>query len=179
MSIKRLLSVTLVLGLLTSVSFSNDLILNNTQTKVLFSPNGGCTEAIINEIDNAQSEILVHAYSFTSVPIAKALLEAHKRGVNVQAILDRVQSSNKYSSGTFLANSKIPPYIDTQHRIQHNKVMVIDEKTLITGSFNFTKKAESDNAENLLILKCPDLAKLYRENWNRHREHLEKLEPRY
>jgi len=56
--------------------------------KVYFSPNGGCTEAIVNEIKNAKSEILVQAYSFTSAPIAKALVEAHKRAVKVSAILD-------------------------------------------------------------------------------------------
>ena len=50
--------------------------------EVFFSPNGGCTEAMIDEIQNAKGSILVQAYSFTSAPIAKALLNAHKRGVS-------------------------------------------------------------------------------------------------
>jgi phosphatidylserine/phosphatidylglycerophosphate/cardiolipin synthase-like enzyme len=57
---------------------------------VYFSPHGGCTDAIIKELDNAKSTILVQAYSFTSAPIAKALLDAHKRGGKVEIILDKV-----------------------------------------------------------------------------------------
>jgi phosphatidylserine/phosphatidylglycerophosphate/cardiolipin synthase-like enzyme len=146
--------------------------------QVCFSPNGGCTEAIIKQIDDAKSKILIQAYSFTSTPIAKALLEAHKRGVKVEAILDKSQKTQNYSSATFLANSRIPTFIDSVHAIAHNKVMIIDGKIVITGSFNFTKAAESKNAENLLILQSPELAKLYTENWNRHLDHSEPYEPR-
>jgi phosphatidylserine/phosphatidylglycerophosphate/cardiolipin synthase-like enzyme len=67
----------------------------------------------------------------------------------------------------------IPTFIDSAHAIAHNKVIVIDRETVITGSFNFTKAAEQHNAENLLILKNKDLAKLYVENWNRHKLHSE------
>ena len=56
-----------------------------------------------------------------------------------------------------LANSGIPTYIDDKHAIAHNKIMVIDRQTIITGSFNFTKAAEEKNAENLLILKSSEL----------------------
>ncbi|MDR3605428.1 MAG: phospholipase D-like domain-containing protein [Syntrophaceae bacterium] len=80
-----------------------DLVLTNPPVQVYFSPTGGCTDAIVKEIDNAKSEILVQAYSFTSTPIAKSLLEAHKRGVKVEAILDKSQKSQKYSGATFLA----------------------------------------------------------------------------
>jgi phosphatidylserine/phosphatidylglycerophosphate/cardiolipin synthase-like enzyme len=146
--------------------------------QVCFSPNAGCTDAIIKQIDDAKSEILVQAYSFTSTPIAKALLEAHKRGVNVEVILDKSQKSQKYSGATFLANSRIPTFIDSSHAIAHNKIMIIDRKIVITGSFNFTKAAESKNAENLLILQSPELAKLYTENWYHHKEHSEPYAPR-
>jgi phosphatidylserine/phosphatidylglycerophosphate/cardiolipin synthase-like enzyme len=100
-----------------------------------------------------KSEILVQAYSFTSTPIAKALVEAHKRGVKVEAILDKSQRTEKYSSATFLANSVIPTFIDARHAIVHNKIIVLDRDTVITGSFNFTRAAEEKNAENFLIIK--------------------------
>ncbi|HTR44450.1 MAG TPA: phospholipase D-like domain-containing protein, partial [Thermodesulfovibrionales bacterium] len=58
-----------------------------------------------------------------------------------------------YSAADFTFNMGIPTYIDAQHAIAHNKVMIIDKETVITGSFNFTKAAEERNAENLLILK--------------------------
>ena len=180
MALKRfsVCSTLLIILTICSLSHSTDLVLNNTPVKVLFSPNGGCTEAIVTEIDDAKSEILVQAYSFTSAPIAKSLLEAHKRGVKVQAILDKSQRTANYSSATFLANSGIPTFIDAAHPIAHNKVMIIDGTSVISGSFNFTKAAEK-NAENLLIIKSEEMAKLYKDNWDIHRQHSEPLAPRY
>ena len=96
----------------------------DTPVKVYFSPKGGCTEAIISEIDQTKADILVQPYSFTSAPIAKVLVDAHKRGVKVLAILDRSQRSGKYTSATFLTNAGIPAYIDGSHAITHNKIMI-------------------------------------------------------
>ncbi len=143
-------------------------------TDVYFSPNGGGTTAIVNEIQAARQEILVQAYSFTSTPIAKALLDAHKRGVKIDAILDKSQKSAKYSSATFLSNAGVPVLIDNHHAIAHNKIMIIDKSVLITGSFNFTKAAEEKNAENLLIMKGnqPLIAKYIR-NFEEHKGHSE------
>jgi phosphatidylserine/phosphatidylglycerophosphate/cardiolipin synthase-like enzyme len=142
-------------------------------TKVCFSPNGGCTEAIVKEINAAKSEILLQAYSFTSAPIAKALLNAHKRGVKVEAILDKSQRKEKYTSATFLVNAGIATFIDDKHAIAHNKIMVIDKESVVTGSFNFTKAAEEKNAENVLVIKSKELAQMYLDNWMKHREHSE------
>ncbi len=139
--------------------------------EVFFSPNSGSTAAIIREIDRARSEILVQAYSFTSAPIANTLLNAHKRGIKVEVILDKSQKTQKYSSSTFFINARIPTYIDAEHAIAHNKIILIDRSIVITGSFNFTKAAEEKNAENLLIIRSKELAKPYLDNWQRHRAH--------
>jgi phosphatidylserine/phosphatidylglycerophosphate/cardiolipin synthase-like enzyme len=63
---------------------------------VCFTPGGNCTQLIIQALHGAQRTVLVQAYSFTSAPIAKALLDAHKRGVKVQVILDKSQRTEKY-----------------------------------------------------------------------------------
>jgi phosphatidylserine/phosphatidylglycerophosphate/cardiolipin synthase-like enzyme len=139
--------------------------------EVYFSPKGGCTEAVVRELDAAKDSVLVKAYSFTSAPIAKALVDAHRRGVKVQVILDKSQRTERYSSATFLKNAGIPTYIDDKHAIAHNKVMVIDGGTVITGSFNFTKAAEENNAENLLVIRDPDLPGKYAQNWQEHLGH--------
>jgi phosphatidylserine/phosphatidylglycerophosphate/cardiolipin synthase-like enzyme len=141
--------------------------------EVYFSPNGECTNAIIRELNKAKNTVLVQAYSFTSAQIAKALLDAHKRGVRVEVILDKSQRTRSYSSATFLFNVGIPTKIDAQHSIAHNKVMIIDGETVITGSFNFTKAAEESNAENLLIIRDKKLAWLYTKNWQEHADHSE------
>ena len=140
---------------------------------VYFSPHGGCTEAVVKELGQAKTSVLVQAYSFTSAPIAKALLNAHKRGVKIEVILDKSQRTQKYSSATFLYNAGIPVKIDAQHAIAHNKVVIIDGETVITGSFNFTKAAEENNAENLLVIHDKKLAERYIKNWQEHERHSE------
>jgi len=141
------------------------------EPEVYFSPKGGCTEAVVRELSAARQSVLVQAYSFTSAPIAAALVAAARRGVHVEAVLDKSNKTGKYSEADFLVNARIPTYIDDKHAIAHNKVMVIDELTLLTGSFNFTKAAEENNAENLLILRSPVLAAKYSASFLEHRAH--------
>jgi phosphatidylserine/phosphatidylglycerophosphate/cardiolipin synthase-like enzyme len=139
--------------------------------EVFFSPKGGCTEKIVAELGAAQSRVLVQAYSFTSAPIADALVAAARRGVQTQVILDKSQETEKYSSADFLIHSGIPTRIDPVHDIAHNKIMIIDDRTVITGSFNFTRAAEEHNAENMLVIRDPQLAERYTSNWYLHAGH--------
>jgi phosphatidylserine/phosphatidylglycerophosphate/cardiolipin synthase-like enzyme len=144
----------------------------SARVAVYFSPNGGATEAVVRALTAAQTQVLLQAYAFTSVPIAKALVEAHKRGVKILAVLDKSNETDKYSAATFLANAGIQPLIDAEHAIAHSKVMVIDSMTIITGSFNFTKAAEEKNAENMLVIKeAPELVQAYEENIRLHAGH--------
>lgn len=142
------------------------------RTIVYFSPDGGATDALVREINAAQRQILVQAYSFTSAPIAKALVAAHQRGVVVRAILDKSNETAQYTGATFLTNAGVPVLVDAKHAIAHNKIMVIDGTTVVTGSFNFTKAAEEKNAENLLILKeNAELVQRYTKNFYLHADH--------
>jgi phosphatidylserine/phosphatidylglycerophosphate/cardiolipin synthase-like enzyme len=142
--------------------------------EIFFSPGESPTAAIVRTIDAAKKSIFVQAYSFTSAPIADVLRQAHKRGVNVQVILDKSQRSERYTVSTFLRNAGIEVWIDFKHAIAHNKVMIIDESIVITGSFNFTKSAEERNAENLLVIRDADVARVYKANWERCKAHSEK-----
>jgi phosphatidylserine/phosphatidylglycerophosphate/cardiolipin synthase-like enzyme len=142
------------------------------EVETFFSPNGGCTAAVVRALGGAKETIYVQAYSFTSAPIAAALVEAHKRGVKTQVILDKSQQTEKYSEADFLQHAGLPVFIDSAHSIAHNKVMILDGQTVITGSFNFTKAAEMSNAENLLIIhQTPALAEKYLSNWLAHQRH--------
>src|SRR5437762_13586898 len=92
--------VVLVVGL----AVGSSLAANNSYTAhvaVHFSPHGGCTDAVVRELTAAQKQVLVQAYSFTSAPIAKALMDAHKRGVKVLAVLDKSNQTDRYSAATF------------------------------------------------------------------------------
>ncbi|MDD4892476.1 MAG: phospholipase D family protein [Candidatus Rickettsiella isopodorum] len=151
---------------------------NNYATiQVCFTPGQNCTKEITDVIDAAKKSIFVQAYSFTSSPIAAHLVAAKKRGVMVNVILDKSQTTQKYSASRFLVNQHIPCWIDYKPAIAHNKIMIVDEKEVLTGSFNFTKAAQNKNAENLLIINDPTLAHLYLKNWERRRSVSRYLNP--
>lgn len=168
---RRLIPLFLLLCL-SAPSYALDLTLPaDTPASVYFSPRGGAQDALVQRIAAAQKSIFVLAYSFTSEPITAALMRAQGRGVHVEAVLDRSQRTARSSQGQALAASGATVYVDSKHAIAHNKVMVIDMRTVVTGSFNFTKGAEEENAENLLILDAPELARVYYGEWERHRGH--------
>jgi phosphatidylserine/phosphatidylglycerophosphate/cardiolipin synthase-like enzyme len=140
--------------------------------KVYFSPKGGCQEAIVKEINKARREVLVQAYSFTADPITSALVEAKKRGVQVDILLDHSNEKESFSDLKIFLEHGLDPRIDHDHAIAHNKIILIDKRTLITGSYNFTNQAEHENAENLIVIKGhPDLPGLYRANFLQHKAH--------
>ncbi len=137
--------------------------------EVYFSPNGGATGAIIRELNNAKKEILVQAYSLTSAPIRKALVNADRRGVRVIVILDKGQQGRKDAAADFFHGAGILTYIDDRPRSAHNKIIIVDQSTVITGSMDFTKAAEELNAENLLVIRSDaSLAKKYFSNFQEH-----------
>lgn len=138
-----------------------------------FTPGDDCAGLLVAAINQAQKSIYVQAYSFTSAPIAKALTDAARRGVHVEAILDKSQRTEKYSGATFLMNAGIPVFTDAKHAIAHNKVMIMDGSCVVTGSFNFTKSAQERNAENLIIIQDQALVSRYMSNYQKHRAHSE------
>ncbi|MFE0758752.1 phospholipase D family protein [Inquilinus sp. NPDC058860] len=133
-----------------------------------FTPGQDCTSFITARIGVAERSVLVQAYSFTAPEIAQALAAAKARGVDVRVILDGSQETDRYSVATYFQNHGLTPLIDDQVAAAHNKVIVVDGRDVFTGSFNFTRSAQSRNAENvLLVANNPALAKAYIENWER------------
>lgn len=135
---------------------------------VYFSPNGGCTKAITDLINKSKMSILVQSYSFTSLPIAKALGKAVERGVYVIILIDSKQCGN---ASEVMLRSGVEILYDAKHSIAHNKIIIIDRQVLITGSFNFTYAAENKNAENVLVIRGHDVVEQYYQNWKRHQVH--------
>jgi phosphatidylserine/phosphatidylglycerophosphate/cardiolipin synthase-like enzyme len=138
---------------------------------VHFSPKGGCTDFLVQAINKAQKSVFVQAYSFTSLPIAQALVAKRQQNRLVEVIVDKGDIKGKGSMIKFLVDGGVPVYIDDKHAIAHNKVIVIDDETVFTGSFNFTKAAEESNAENSIELTDPKLAEVYQNNWYTHKQH--------
>jgi phosphatidylserine/phosphatidylglycerophosphate/cardiolipin synthase-like enzyme len=151
-------------------------MVNPLVVSVYFSPRGGTTAAIIKQIDGAKHKIVVSTYSFTSDPIAQALLKARSNGVDITVVSDSDQRDDKNSVVRELS-SKMPVYLDAKHAIHHNKIIVIDGEIVITGSFNFTKSAEEKNAENCLVIHSAELAAIYLSEFQKHLSHSERLNP--
>jgi len=133
----------------------------SAETSVYFSPNGGCQQAIIQEISKAQKTIDIAMYYLTSREIAQELVKAKEKGVAIRVFLDQSQETSKYSKSRYLAKRGIEIRFYVGSGLMHNKFAIIDNKVLITGSFNWTATAENENQENLLIIRDKDLIKDY------------------
>ncbi|MBN2331813.1 MAG: DUF1669 domain-containing protein [Deltaproteobacteria bacterium] len=144
-----------------------------TPVAVYFSPEGGAEQVLVEKIDGAKTSIRVAVYTFTNRVLAQALLRAQERGVAVSLILDGNDES-EYSKGFYLYKRGIDVrYARGRRRkgkkasfgLMHHKFAVIDKKTVITGSYNWTASAEQWNYENLLIVNSVELALRYEQEF--------------
>jgi hypothetical protein len=138
------------------------LLIISLSIEVFFSPNGGARDAILKEIGSANTTIDIAMYILTDRELSKALTLAQERGVHVRILLDAKSAREiRYSKHHFLSERKVPVKLDNTHKtsgdkyegIMHNKFAIIDNKVLLTGSYNWTHSAEELNNENLLIVK--------------------------
>lgn len=142
---------------------------------VCFSPGGGCTDLIVGTLSQARDTVRVQAYALTSRSIAQALVDAHRRGVRTEVILDQSQQRGPGVQTALLAQAGVAVRVDAAHAVADDNVMVIDGHTVITGSFEFTDSAEERNAENLVVIRDRALATRYEVNWEEHHLHAEGL----
>lgn len=144
--------------------------------ELVFSPGGDPEAALVRVVDAARETVHVQAYAFTSAPIADALVSAHRRGVRVEVLADaRMNRRGGGKAMPSLLDAGVPVALETRFAAAHNKVLIADAAgpgcAVVTGSYNFTWSAKNKNAENILVLRdnCA-LARLYLDNWLRHRE---------
>ncbi len=145
----------------------------DARARVYFSPRGGCRTVVLQEIAKARWSIHVLAYVLTDWPIAQALLEARRRGVEVTILCNEGQETDPSSllPWLLLQLAGVVVWEDHHAGIAHNKVMILDEGEVLTGSYNWSAAAEEDNAENLLVLQGQALVDLYRADWQAHLGH--------
>lgn len=148
-----------------------------------FSPGpASCAEQIADRIDAAHASVRVQAYYLTQPLILRAIVIAKRRGLEVEAILDKSQdrrdsSRSRYTGATYLANAGVPVWIDDAPAIAHSKVIILDDRVVITGSFNFTKAADTRNAENVVFIDSQDVAAQFTRNWEERRSSSRHFEP--
>ncbi|MEK6662659.1 MAG: phospholipase D family protein [Pseudomonadota bacterium] len=151
--------------------------------QVAFTPEEDATGLIVKALREASKTVRVLTYSFTSNEISFALIEAKRRGLDVQVIADAEQIRRlEHNKVGLMHQAGVRVWLDEQHQSAHNKVMVIDgdsaNPTIVTGSMNFTYSGQFKNAENVLILRGNKaLAEAYSANWQRHHNHATPFRP--
>lgn len=142
------------------------------EVEVSFSPDEGGEALVLKVIGSAKHSLRVMAYSFTSKPVVKALLDAKRRGVDVQVMVDHKSNVTEDRSGkakaalNLLVNAGIPTRTISVYPIFHDKTIVADGQTVETGSFNYSYAAAHRNSENVLVLwNNPKIAAAYLEHW--------------
>jgi phosphatidylserine/phosphatidylglycerophosphate/cardiolipin synthase-like enzyme len=176
---RRGLALSLFVSFLFAVSAWAEMVVQSC-----FSPQGKCSAHIIREIEKAQKELLIAVYAFTSDELAHAVVQAKKRGVSVQVVLDReFDAGNEKSKAKFLEQQRIPlkrisgtkPVTpEKDPGLMHQKFSVIDRKVVFTGSYNWTYSADSLNDENLLLFRdagplAEEYRKVFFQLWERKR----------
>lgn len=140
---------------------------DETTFKVYFSPDDGVENKILSEMKNANKSIHVMAFSLTSKTIADMLIYKFNNGVNVRGIVENRGARGRHSKYTYLVQNGVPIKIDNPRITMHNKVIIIDEKVVITGSYNFSKNAEYRNDENIIVINNSAIADEFMNEFHR------------
>ncbi len=150
-----------------SVVVNPTIEFDDASLTTLFAPDDPITDAIVAHLNAAQQRVEVLAFAYTSDPIAEAMIGAKQRGVAVRVVMESRNSKGTGSEFEPLQNAGIDVHTDGNCYIMHNKTIIIDGQTVITGSFNFTRSAEKQNDENLVVVRDIGLAARYTEEFER------------
>ena len=131
------------------------------KTEVYFSLSDNPQKAIIKNINQAQAFINIAMYIFTDREIAIPLVKARERGVKVRLYLDQDQVDYKYSQSRFLVQKGLKVRISSNNYIMHHKFAIIDNRILLTGSYNWTFSANHRNDENLMVIDDPEIIEIF------------------
>lgn len=122
------------------------------ETAAYFSPSLACENNIIKLLNNAKKRIDIVVYSINNWNIYTALQETQKRGIPIRILTDRTQAGGRGAKAPALHAEGFNIRVHSKNKIEHNKFMVVDGETLITGSYNWTNPASLKNSENCLLI---------------------------
>jgi phosphatidylserine/phosphatidylglycerophosphate/cardiolipin synthase-like enzyme len=135
--------------------------------EIYFSPEDGIAKHVVQRLQNATTNIRFMTFSYTADDIANAMIAKAKAGLVVQGVFERQNAAGTGSEYAKLKSGGVDVLHDGNCYILHHKVIIIDDRTVITGSYNFTGSAERDNDENLMIIDDPAIARSYLDEFNR------------
>ena len=137
----------------TFIAYPKITLTDGMQVFTYFSPGSDTISPLLREINSAEKSIHFMAFSFTHDMLGNAMRDRFKSGVDVRGVFEKRQTDNLYSEYKAMKEAGLPVVLDKNKGAMHHKVIVVDEETVITGSYNFSKNAEVRNSENLLIIK--------------------------
>lgn len=137
------------------------------RVRAFFSPAGGAEGEVLRLLAAARRSVRFLAYSFTSTPIAEAMVAQARAGLVVQGVVERQNAAGSGSVFGTLRGGGVDVHMDGGCYLLHHKVIIIDDRVVITGSYNFTGSAERTNDENMLVIEDAGLARAYREEFER------------
>jgi phosphatidylserine/phosphatidylglycerophosphate/cardiolipin synthase-like enzyme len=146
-----------------SASFTQD----GVPIAIYFAPEDDVLTQIINQIGGAQRSIRFMAFSFTVSQVADELQRQAEAGLSVRGIYETVGSQTEFSTLTQLFCAGVEVRQDGNPFVLHHKVFIVDDRTVVTGSFNFSSNATRSNDENLVIISSPVLAAQYTAEFER------------
>lgn len=135
--------------------------LGNVEVETFFSPDDGAVFKIVDLINGAKTRVDVLAYTITSDPISNALLRAAERGILVRGVVEGSQINAMGSDVSAMISSGLDLRLDGNPNSMHHKVIIIDSSLVLLGSYNFTRSAEENNDENMMIVHDPALAEQF------------------
>jgi phosphatidylserine/phosphatidylglycerophosphate/cardiolipin synthase-like enzyme len=139
----------------------------STVSGVYFSPHGGCENQIISWINKANSSLHILIYSFTLDEVREALIQAHNRSVQVEVVFERKNINESGGEYQNLKNAGVTVRTDGNLELMHDKIMIVDGKVVLTGSYNWTSSAENDNNENVILITSDTIATAYENEFQR------------
>lgn len=142
-------------------------LVNGTTVQVYFSPEDDVLNRIIPMVGNAQSSIRFMAFSFTDYPLAKTMIDRFAAGVSVAGVYEKTGSETEGAELRTFFCARVPVRQDGNPRFLHHKVIVVDQRLVISGSFNFSNNATDNNDENVIILDSPEIAALFLQEFDR------------
>ncbi len=145
-------------------------------TKVYFSPGTDCLNAIVDTLKNAKRRAKICVFTISDNRIVDAIKDMQLNGVNIKIISDNDKRYDKGNDIDYISNLGIDVKLDTTSAHMHHKFAVIDDTITITGSYNWTRSAETKNYENILVTDSKDVAKAYGREFDKLWEKMEKIQ---
>ena len=138
-----------------------------TRVAAYFSPGESCRNTIVQQLEHATTKLRICVFTISDDRITDAIVQAHRKGVDVRVLTDNDKSLDLGSDIERLAREKISIRMDNTSNHMHHKFMVTDDKTLITGSYNWTVSAARYNHENILLTEEPGAVKVFLHQFER------------